>query len=345
MTRRIAYLISVLCIGFLSGMLGSLVISWEKTVPTGSIAAFRQNSNQTFFAPQAADVILKTAPSIVRLVEINSSKIIPHVFGVIVSSDRWIVVPGSVKTIKNKILDKDGYLYEIKKNIYHPGLDISFIQSSKINSKPIELLDRSKLTDTIDGFIVTGFSSIQPLIITPVGYPFQRIIGEPLQIYELAKRFNYDQEFQGEQRAVFTLDGTLVGFTAVYGIIPISPVKDILPQIFKNTKLNLPTLPFSYRDAAWTIMSGDQKAKTYADGGAILTGTPLSQYRLRTPDGKSVRMNTGDSIVAVNGERLDRNRGLTDIIQQYRVGDSVTLSIITTDKKEKDIKIILESFK
>lgn len=346
MIRRIIYLLLVLCVGFLSGVLGAIILTQESAVSTGANAVFRQNFDQSYPFAHASDFVSKIAPSTVRIVETHSSEIISHVFGIIVSSDGWIAVPGKLKSNDLKVIDKDNYQYEIKKNIYHPGLDVSLIKSTKTNSKPVELLDRSKLTDTMEGFIVMGFSSVTPLIITPTGYPFNRITGNPLYVHELAKRFNYDQEFKQINNSVFTLDGTLIGFTSNYGIIPLSALHDLLPQIFKNSKLSLPTLPLFYRDLAWTFKTEKKSATSLVDHGALITGATHAQYRLQAPDGKSVRVGKDDIIVAVNDERIDRNRGLADIIQQYRVGDMITLTIIGKDRTdEKQIKVILEPIK
>lgn len=346
MIHRIAYIIAVIFVGFLSGVLGALVYSRDQIVSNGSIPAFRQTTQDTSPLSYATDVMLKTSPSIARVVKYTSSKkIVPHVSGVFISSDGWIVAPGSIQNTY-KVLDKDNYFYEIKKIIYHPGLDISFIQSTKKESKPIELLDRSNLTDTMEGFILTGFSSIQSIIITPSGYPFERINDEPLHVHELARRFNYDQEFGSEQRAVFTLDGTLVGFTSQYGIIPLSTVNDLLPQIFKKGALSISTLPFPYHDLAWSLKGSDKERKTDRDQGALVAGKAATHYRLQTKGGKFVRIASGDIIISVNGERVDRNRGLSDIIQQYRIGDNVTLGVVSKEQeKEKKIDITLESFK
>ncbi|MBI4272234.1 serine protease [Candidatus Uhrbacteria bacterium] len=346
MTRRILYLVIVLSAGFLSGMLGALVRTQETDTSPGSNTILRQYSQKEYPLADISNVLSEISPRIVRVIELYQARVVPNVFGVVISSDGWILAPGNVKANGNAVLDNRNAVHEIKKIIYHPGLDVSFIRAAKLKSSPVELLDRSRLTDAIDGFILNGFSSISPLIITPAGYSFDRMTGAPLQVHELAKRFNYDQEFAQVNRSVFTRDGTLVGFTAPYGIIPISAVKDVLPQLFKNNTLTFPTLALTYRDLAWSIQTEDRKTHALIDKGALLTSAPRTQYRVSAPNGKTIRLNSDDVIMAVNGERLDRNRGLSDIVQQYRVGDRITLGVLPKgEKEEKEITVLLEAFK
>ncbi len=348
MIRKLLHISIVLCAGFAGGILGSLAMQMYPLAQNGPRVALQENFRAASDENDPSDLISKISRSIVRIVDAGVEPMRHKGFGALVSSDGWLIFPGQIPAKKISVLDSENRSFGVKKIIYHPGLNVSFIQSTLINGKQVELLDKSKLTNTFNGFILKGFSSIEPLVVTSVGYPFSRVLAGPLKPNEYAKRFNYDQRFTHEQSGVFTDEGVLVGFTGEYGIIPVSSVREILPLIFKNKELELPTVPISYYDLAWRVRDGTAvpAATEELSSGALLFGTSRTSYRLKSKENKIARLYGGDIITAVNGERIDRNRGLADIVQQYRVGDSITFSVVKKNKKEESqITIILESIK
>lgn len=345
MNHKLLFALAFLLISFFSGMLGSLLIVPRSSDTPRLASPLRQNVTRTYQSGKDAEILAKIAPSIVRVVSTRASTLSNRSVGVIISSDGWIIAHGLVEKNDISILDYENALFEVKNAFYHPGLDITFIQTNKSNAKPVEMLATSELTDVLEGLLLFGNSSVEHILLTPVGYPFSRIASDSLKVHELAKRFNYDQPFAGPAKNVFTTSGIFVGFTSEYGIIPMVSVTRALPQIFKNKKLILPTLPLLYHDTAWLPYEKKQKQVRSIGQGALLAGSRQTHYRLESDTKKQVLLAGGDLISAVNGERLDRNRGLSDVVAQYHVGDVLSVHVRSAkEKKEQTLRIKIQPF-
>jgi VCBS repeat-containing protein len=75
----------------------------------------------------------------------------------------------------------------------------------------------------------------------------------------------------------------------------------------------------------------------------VLPNGPAAEANLQgTRRDASGQIHLGDVIVAVNGKPINSAKELTAAIEQYKVGDTVTLTIVR-DGERQDVQITLQA--
>lgn len=140
------------------------------------------------------------------------------------------------------------------------------------------------------------------------------------------------------------LAGQVIGInTAIAGnaqsigfAIPINQAKVALESYKKSGKIIKPQMGVRYVILNKEISKSNNLP---VDFGALITGNPA------VVDGSPAQkagLQSGDIILEVNGTRVDENRPLGAIIQNYQVGDEITIKYLR-DKKENTVKLKLGS--
>lgn len=344
MKRTIGILVSSIIVGLLGGMLGAIIAGNLITTadygykPT---AAVQQQVLISYDA--AAKRIPDIKASIVKLIleDDNDKKTL---YGVSLSTDGWIAMPGKVPSSPSnvRVIDSENNASLAVQAVQDPGYDIWYAKVNKLALKPVDFLDQSRLTDNLSGVLAYGFQSVQPMLVTGLGYPDD---GERTNIkpYLIDKRHNYEQQFSEIQQGlgVFSDDGKFIGFTAARGIIPAAFIRTVLTSLFTKNDASRPNLPILYRDVSWEESIDEKQGFTR---GARLEGKRSKSYPLVTADGNVIRLHGGDIIKSVDQEPVDRNRSLTDILQQYQAKTSVNL-VVEQEGETFDYSIIITTNK
>ena len=123
--------------------------------------------------------------------------------------------------------------------------------------------------------------------------------------------------------------------------IPINKVKKAIESVKKQGRIVYPFLGVRY-----TIVTKDiaDKQKLARDYGVLIGSSTQDPAVVPGGPADKAGIKAGDIILMVNGERIGGNDSLTSLVQQYNVGDAVTLKIFR-DNKESDIKVVLEERK
>ncbi len=105
--------------------------------------------------------------------------------------------------------------------------------------------------------------------------------------------------------------------------VPSSTVKEIVDELVKNGRVtNRPALGISFIPSSYSRTHSIILRSNGLPTGAIIIDTIYHNSDLNNHDVKS-----GDMILAVNGKDLETYETLLDIIEERKVGDTITLKI------------------
>jgi S1-C subfamily serine protease len=134
----------------------------------------------------------------------------------------------------------------------------------------------------------------------------------------------------GVNTAIYSPSGGNIGIGFA---IPVDEVNRVVPQLIKNGKLIRPGLGVqiladrSARDLG--VEKGAVILKVYPDSPAAKAG--LQSTKMTRLGG--VRL--GDVIVAVNDKPVEKANDFFDILEKYKIGDTVTLTVLRRGEEEK----------
>jgi len=122
--------------------------------------------------------------------------------------------------------------------------------------------------------------------------------------------------------------------------IPINTVKGAIESIKQTGKIVRPYLGVRYVMVTKDISEQNNLSVDY--GALVVRGSSLGQVAVvpGSPADKAGLLEN-DIILEVNGERVDSDHGLVSLISQYKVGDQITLKILSKGN-EKTAKVTLE---
>jgi len=147
------------------------------------------------------------------------------------------------------------------------------------------------------------------------------------------------------------LKGQVIGITtAVAGgaesigfAIPINVVKSAIDSIKKTGSIERPMIGVRYVPITKEISKANNLTVDY--GAWILRGKNITDVAVvpGSPADKA-GLKENDIITQINGEKITEDKSLTNILQNYKVGDSIELTILRGDKESK-VKLTLEAAK
>ena len=130
-------------------------------------------------------------------------------------------------------------------------------------------------------------------------------------------------------------EGQLIGFA-----IPINTAKRVVESVQKYGKIVRPFLGIRY--VMVNELIAEQNNLEVDHGALIIRGQDQSELAVMpgSPADKAGLVEN-DIILEINGEKIDENNSLANLIQKYNVGDTLTLKI-SHDGNEKEAKVKLE---
>ncbi len=115
--------------------------------------------------------------------------------------------------------------------------------------------------------------------------------------------------------------------------IPSNLVRDIAQQLITKGAVDLVYLGVTFQEVDPQIASALSLNTT--------EGIVVTQVLPRTPASKA-GIQQGDVIMAIDGQKLDQDHSLTGILRNYKVGDTITVTVLR-DSNTSQVKVTLEA--
>lgn len=252
------------------------------------------------------------------------------------------------------VLTNDGQKYEAKVLARDPAQDIAVIKIEKNNLPVLPLGDSDKLEigqtviaignalaefrNTVSVGVVSG---LRRSITASTGF------GSSAEQLEGVIQTDAAINLGNSGGPLLNLSGEVIGINAAIAqnaqnigfALPINLAKKDIEQVIKTGKISYPFLGVRYILITSEIKQKNNLSVDYgalivrgqnADELAIIPGSPADKAGLLE----------NDIILEVDGQKIDQDRNLAQIIQNHNVGDTLTLKVLSKGQ-EKTMKMVL----
>ncbi|MGC9603043.1 MAG: trypsin-like peptidase domain-containing protein [Minisyncoccia bacterium] len=255
--------------------------------------------------------------------------------GFIISSDGMILTNKHVVSDTSAdytVLTNDGKKYDAKVLARDPAQDLAVLKIDA-NDLPVVSLgdsDSIKLGQTAIAIgnalgefrntVSVGAISGLYRSITASGGSFG---SESLQNLIQTDALNLKGEVVGIDTAVAS-DAQNIGFA-----IPINQAKRDIQSVKATGSIKIPYLGVRYIAVTSDVVKSQ---KLSVDHGALVRGSQDGPAVIKGSPADKAGVQAEDIILEVNGVKVDENNALTNLVQRYNIGDTITLKIQRGDK-------------
>lgn len=260
--------------------------------------------------------------------------------GFILTSDGWLVTSKSViSSSKNSYLalTDDNKFYPVQKIIEDTLTGVVFIKISAVNLQVASLTDKDSLILGQEALVFNKNKDLTINFLSQIKNCPDEQKGNLIRNTEKFCEFlklgkDLDNNFKGS--ALVALDQSVIGIAGDNGIIPSYYFKYLLNQTFKNGKIERPTLGIDFIELSSVALSDDNLIKTLGNKGILI-------YRvIKNSPAQKAGLLKDDIILKINNDSINGQFGLTELIQDYKKGDTLKLTIIREGKnREINLKL------
>ncbi len=274
--------------------------------------------------------------------------------GFIISSDGLVVTNKHVvsdASASYTVLTNDGKKYDAKVLAQSPVLDLAVVKINATNLPTVTLGDSDGLRlgqsaiaignalgefrNTVSVGVVSGLART----ITASGEGTSETIEGVIQTSAAINPGNSGGPLLNLKGEVIGINvATVSGAQNVGFSIPINQVKQAINSVQKDGKISTP-----YIGVRYVIVDSDleKSKKLSVDYGALVQGDSGSIAVIKGSPAYKAGIKSGDVILEINSQKIDQDHSLSMLLQDYNVGDTITLKVLRSGK-EMDLKVTLE---
>ncbi|MFH1172932.1 MAG: PDZ domain-containing protein [bacterium] len=255
--------------------------------------------------------------------------------GFTLTADGWFVAPvQAVANLKDKytIIGYQNKKYLADKFVADKTMGVVFGKFDASNL-PVAKIGKSRdLTTGQTVVLISERTKIEITHIKKIGYDFPTANSLILNSDRPQKEIFLDLPLTSNHNGAVLADlkGEIIGLVAGGKVIPVDYFSNIVPQILNSQTISRPALGVSYLDLAQVEGLIDK-----GDKGALVVAEPLKS------SAAFGQVKNGDIIKKVNDSELNVYRGLAEVINDYKTGDTVELTIKRQDQ-DLSVKVVLK---
>ncbi|MEK7648874.1 MAG: S1C family serine protease [Patescibacteria group bacterium] len=255
-------------------------------------------------------------------------------FGIILTSDGWIACPKVVNASNENLfaVRSDGSSAPIVRRITDVALGVDFLKMEGTGFGSTDFVSKEQSFEARQSYVVIPRKTIDRILTIRRSYPTSVKDSFIRNSDTLEKAYLTASNDYPNGSPVFTEDAQLLGLFVDSNILPSYYIHDSLERLLRTGTIKRMDLNISYIDLAATPALS-QKPQMGALIVADKNGIQLLSKGPRTT------LYSGDIITKVNGEEINENQSLSELIAQYTVKDAITLTYLTSDRKEHTVEL------
>ncbi len=281
--------------------------------------------------------------------------------GFIISSDGLILTNKHVvedEQAEYTVLTNDGQKYTAKVLARDPVQDVAVIKIEKSNLPVLKLGDSDNLeigqTVIAIGNALAEFrNTVSVGVISGLKRSVTASAGYGLAAEQLEGVIQTDAAINPGNSGgpLLNLKGEVIGINVAVaqnaqGIgfaLPVNQAKKDIDQVKESGKI-----VYSFLGVRYILVTPELKQKNNlsVDYGALIARGQNADELAITPGGPADKagLQENDIILEIDGQKIDKDHSLSKIVQDHKVGDTVTLKVLSKGQ-EKTVKAVLEERK
>ncbi|PIP29643.1 hypothetical protein COX27_00265 [Candidatus Kuenenbacteria bacterium CG23_combo_of_CG06-09_8_20_14_all_36_9] len=328
------------------------LLSWlriDSFLPAENVVVERKEQTNVLMDERVNEVVSHVLPSVVSIFSSAKSNAPNLVInqaknylgnGVVLTNDGWLVYGGLLKTADNYVAMQDnGNSFKVVNMMQDLSLGLSFLKVEADNLPVLPMIKRKNINPAESALIIDGLAGLNRSL-------FLTMISD--NRFALADSYSWESEKNYlfltleksvadnfSQAPVFNLNKELMGLIIrnqnFSYLMPTDYLKKSFTQLL-TLKTAKPTyLGLTYTDLAINFVENQPRKGALIV--AVKSDSPL----------KKLNVAAGDLVIKINDDLLDEDNNLSDLIQEYRPGDKIKLTLVNKiDQKEREITVVLE---
>lgn len=274
--------------------------------------------------------------------------------GFIVTSDGLIVTNKHVVSdaeASYTVFTNDGKKYDAKVLAKHPNLDLAIVKIDASGLKTVKLGNSGGLKlgqttiaignalgefrNTVSTGVISGLSRS---VTAYGGTQGSEQLNDLIQTDAAINSGNSGGPLLNLKGEVIGINVAMVsGAQSIGFAVPIDQVKKSIESVKASGKISVPFLGVRYFVINEEVV---KKEKLSVDYGVLIRGGQDGPAVVKNSPAEKAGLKAEDIILEFNGEKINQDNSLGALIQEYSVGEKITLKILR-DKKELSIEITL----
>ncbi|MFA4937106.1 MAG: S1C family serine protease [Patescibacteria group bacterium] len=346
---------TLIVISWFSPLISSTPISKVRPVlvmPENSLAGVVEK-----LSPTSVVIFAKQSPTVKSPTWQQSyliTKALGH--GVVLSSDGWLVSTTEVVndlTKKYLVAVSDGAMYEVEALIKDPSTAFVYlkISASNLTSAAFARFSEVNIGDTAVVLAATTQSTRRTVLENKItSHDNVGVIKNTTSLIKHSDTVTgfYDltnplpKDFVGAPIAL--LNGKVIGLVASQGtdlryIYPLETIDIVVDGLFSTQEIKRPVLGVNYVTLGMVTAYSPADLGLPKDGALLVANGNLPAVEAKSPAALG-GLKSGDVITYIAGERINGQRSLSDLLQQYRPGTKLTLKV-WRNGKESEVEVKL----
>jgi len=382
MAGRLGFLVIVIIFGFLSGALSLIILlSYGSEIPwLENLDLFSNSSQSSFFitsngsgkiltSEQVNKIVEEINPAIVQIFQDKDSpSSLESLYlpgdslgnGFILTEDGYIVTTKqSILNLEDNyvVITYDGDIFEVDNIIEDPVTNFIFLKIESTNLQTITLDETEELNYVEDILVMKRYA----LDSRPIVQKYPLLDSSYREINNVNDMINSTESYPTviwlgdkapttfSQAIAFTFDKKAIGIIEAgengYSIVPFSQISPILDGLLSNQTISRPYLGLRYINLFETVNMPDNLSAGLQKGALIYSDDETQRPSIEeNSPAQKAGLKTEDIIISINGQALNGQISLSDLILSYQPGQVIDLDIQRAEET-MEIKITLEELK